>query len=93
MGDWAPRSKDPEILTEYVRNALARTICQMHSARDGKIYCVTLDPTIEDLVSTHLERSDRGTFLTLAPETQSKIVAAARIQVEKAMQDSAGQNR
>jgi len=91
LGDWAPRTKDPEVLTEYVRNALARTICQIHRGRDNKIYCLTLDPAIEDLVNKHLERSDRGTIMTLSPELQNRIAAATKTEVEKAIQSSGGQ--
>ncbi len=91
LGDWAARTKDPEILTEYARNALARTICQLYRNRENKMYCVTLDPKIEDLINKHLERSDRGTFLTLSPGTQNKILAAAKSEVEKAIRSSGGQ--
>ncbi|MCH8963488.1 MAG: flagellar biosynthesis protein FlhA [Planctomycetes bacterium] len=91
LGDWAPRTKDTEVLTEYVRNALARTICQMHRSRDNKIYCLTLDPAIEDLVNKHLERSDRGTILTMSPELQNRIAAAVKAEAEKAIQTSGGQ--
>jgi len=91
LGDWAPRTKDPEVLTEYVRNALARTICQIHRSRDNKIYCLTLDPAIEDLVNKHLERSDRGTIMTMSPELQNRIAAAVRAEAEKAIQNSGGQ--
>ena len=91
LGDWAPRTKDPEVLTEYVRNALARTICQIHRSRDNKIYCLTLDPAIEDLVNKHLERSDRGTVMTMSPELQNRIAAAIKAEAEKAIQNSGGQ--
>ncbi len=50
LGDTAPRSKDPEVLTEYVRGALARTICLRHVGPDGRLYVVTLDPKLEDLI-------------------------------------------
>jgi flagellar biosynthesis protein FlhA len=50
LGDTAPRSRDPEVLTEYVRSALARTICHRHAGPDGKLYVITLDPKLEDLV-------------------------------------------
>jgi flagellar biosynthesis protein FlhA len=50
LGDTAPRSKDPEVLTEYVRSALARTICLRHVGADGRLYVVTLDPKLEDLI-------------------------------------------
>lgn len=91
LGDWAPRTKDTEVLTEYVRNSLARTICQLYRNRDDKILCVTLDPKVEDIISKSLQRSDRGTLLTLAPAVQGKILEAVKSEVEKAIQSSGGQ--
>jgi len=84
VADVAGRTKDPEILTEYARNTLARTLCHQHKADDGRIHCITLDPGLEQLIGKGLERSDHGTVLTLPPQLQTKIVAAIRSQVEKA---------
>jgi len=84
IADIAGRTKDAEILTEYARNALARTLCHQHKADDGRIHCITLDPTLEQLIGKSLERSEHGTTLTLPPQVQTKIVAAIRTQVEKA---------
>src|SRR5262249_18670863 len=81
-GDWAPRTKDTEVLTEYVRNALARSICQMYKG-DGKvIHAVTLDPAVEDLINAHLERTERGTLFSLPPIMANRIVAAIRNESE-----------
>jgi len=90
MGDWAPRTKDTDILTEYARNALARTICQLYKDKDNVVHVVTLDPKIEDLVNAHLERTDRGTFLSLPPETQNRLVKAIQTRVEQSMSGAAG---
>ena len=84
IADVAGRTKDAEILTEYARNALARTLCHQHKADDGRIHCITLDPSLEQLIGKSLERSEHGTTLTLPPQVQTKIVAAIRVQVEKA---------
>lgn len=84
VADWAPRTRDPEILTEYARHALARALCHQHRADDGRIHVVTLDPAIEDLFGKSLERSDRGTMLTLPGRLQQRIAQAIRVEVEKA---------
>ena len=89
LGDWAPRTKDAEVLTEYVRNGLARTICQQCREAGGpdggpaKIHCITLDPKVEDLLNSHLDRGEGGTVLTVSPAVQNQIVAAVREQVEE----------
>ncbi len=90
LGDWAPRTKDTEILTEYVRNALARTLCQLYRGDNGKINCLTFDPAVESLISKHIERSERGSFLALPPRKQQAIVDAIRAEVERTIPSCGG---
>ena len=74
LGDFAARTKDLEVLTEYVRNALARTICKQYVDDQDRLWCLTLDPALEDLINGHLERSERGTTNTMPPQTAQQIV-------------------
>jgi flagellar biosynthesis protein FlhA len=73
LGDWIGRTDDLDVLTEYVRNALARTICQQYRDAENKLWCVTLDPAMEDTVNAHIERNDRGTMITIPPQVARKI--------------------
>jgi flagellar biosynthesis protein FlhA len=73
LGDYSSRTKDLDVLTEYVRHALARTICKQYCDESDKVWCVTLDPSLEDLINGHLERSDRGTTNTMPPNTAQQI--------------------
>ena len=75
LGDWAPRTSDVDILTEYVRNALARTICEQYVGDDRVLRVVTLDPGLEDRISAHIEHNERGSFLTMPPEVSRKVAA------------------
>jgi flagellar biosynthesis protein FlhA len=90
LGDWAGRTKDPEVLAEYVRTALARTICEQHRDTNNAIHGVTLDTALEDMINSHVERTDRGAYLTLPPTLASKIVAAIRNELDAASTRSAG---
>jgi flagellar biosynthesis protein FlhA len=83
LGDVAPRSKDPEVLTEYVRNALARTICLRHVAKDGKIYVITLDPKLEDLIRSATERTERGATLGLTPALLGRLADRLRREIDR----------
>src|SRR6185369_15297616 len=44
LGDYAPRTKDPVLLTEYVRHRLARTICTRYRDKQNRLHVITLDP-------------------------------------------------
>ncbi|MGD0463249.1 MAG: flagellar biosynthesis protein FlhA [Tepidisphaeraceae bacterium] len=74
VSDYASRTKDLEVLSEYARHALARTICKQYVDDRDRLWCLTLDPAVEELISSHLERSDRGTTNTLPPQTAQQIV-------------------
>ena len=80
LGDYSSRTKDLEVLSEYARHALARTICKQYVDERDKLWCLTLDPAVEELINSHLERSDRGTNNTLPPQTAQQTRAADRDQ-------------
>src|SRR5204863_3138298 len=48
LGDFSSRTKDLDVLTEYVRNALGRTISKQYVDDHDRIWCLTLDPALED---------------------------------------------
>jgi len=73
LGDWAPRTTELDILTEYVRNALSRTICEQYLGDDGVLRVVTLDPSLEDRIAGHIEHNERGSFLTMPPDVARKV--------------------
>jgi flagellar biosynthesis protein FlhA len=95
LGDWAPRSKDLDVLTEYVRNALRRTICGQYltsepddTAPEGaavvhKLYCVSLDPAVEDQINGYIQRSNEGTSLSMPPAVANRITAAVVEQLQR----------
>jgi len=73
LGDFAARTKDLDVLTEYVRNSLARTICKQYVDERDKLWCVTLDPVVEDLINQHVDRQN-GNLITLPPNTAQQVV-------------------
>jgi len=70
LGDWATHTKDPDLLTEYVRYALAATINERFAEDDGKVYAITLDPQLEGAISDEVSRAqNRGLGgLALSPK-------------------------
>ena len=55
LGDWSPQTRDVAVLTEYVRNALRRTISSLAAELDAdgrpRLFCVTMDPALEDVIN------------------------------------------
>jgi len=74
LADWAPMIKDVDALTEYVRQALSRTITKMYQASDGSIPLLTLDQRIESMISASIQRSEEGSFLAMEPRLAQRII-------------------
>jgi len=83
LGDWAPFTKDPDILTEYVRQKIARQIGQLYSDEDGKIYCITLDPKVEEVIRDSVQAGDRGSYLAIDPSVAQEIIRSLNSVVER----------
>ncbi len=100
LGDWAPRTKDLDVLTEYVRNALRRTICSQYTVQEPagdsddlsdastvtKLYCVSLDPQLEDQIAGFIERSTEGTSMTMPPAVANRVTTAIVREVNRLVQ-------
>ena len=86
LGEWAPKTKDIEVLSEAVRHGLARTICNQYRDENNTIHCVTLDPALEDTINGYVERNERGSFLTLPPQMARQIAENVAASVNKLMQ-------
>ena len=68
LGDYAPRTKEPVLLTEYVRHRLARSICTRHRDAQNRLFVVTLDPALEDRVRAGFEHNEHGLFIRMSPQ-------------------------
>lgn len=66
--EFAPREKDNVMLTEYVRNSMARYITYQHTLEEGTLPAIMLAPALEDSYKQYLKLSSTGSFLIL-PET------------------------
>lgn len=73
MADWAPNTQDSDILTEYVRHALARTISN-ELATDGVVPVITLAKTAEDAISNSVQHKENGSFLSIDPVIAQRIL-------------------
>lgn len=73
LSDYSATVRDPEVLTEYVRQALKRPITHKWST-GGQIRVITLDSEIERIIVNSINKNDQGTYLSLDPQTTQTIV-------------------
>lgn len=82
LADNSRNTKDIELLTEYVRFSLARTICNQIINEDRAVTVVTLHHQLEDLVASNIQKSIQGTFPTIDPDTTTRIFNNIRDTIE-----------
>jgi flagellar biosynthesis protein FlhA len=83
LGDYAPRTKDPILLTEYVRHRLARQICTKYRNAEGELYVVAFDPALEDRIRAGFEHTERGLFIRMPPQAVETICQSIAAELEK----------
>ena len=86
LADWGGKTKDVDVLTEYVRNGLRRAICHQYAVDEGDgrltLTCATVDPAMEDLISSYIDRGTDGTTLTMP----AGVTNAVAEQISRALQ-------
>lgn len=82
LADYAPTVKDHDMLTEYVRQALRRTITHKFSIA-GQLKVVSLDSEIEDLIIKSIKKIEGGAYLALEPDIIQKIVTSTTEQINQ----------
>jgi flagellar biosynthesis protein FlhA len=83
LADAAPITRDLDLLTEHVRQALARSITRQHAAGDGRLALITLAPQVEQKVQGAIQQTNQGSYLALDPEDAQGIVGGLAKAVER----------
>ena len=83
MADWAPAVKQIDLLTEHVRQALARTITRQYLSSQGELNVVNLGHPLERSLSEAIKRSDQGEYLAIDPRLAQKAMQRLAEKLEK----------
>jgi flagellar biosynthesis protein FlhA len=73
LADYAEATKEPDILTEYVRMALRRQISGLYTGKDGTVRVLTLDRDTEAMLSESLQQQKSGLVLAVPPEVADSL--------------------
>ena len=85
LADWATQTKNIDILTEYVRQSLARLITRQYKDENNEIWVIALDPRLEQEISQAIEHKERTSYIHLDPSTITKIIDKLNPLVKKAI--------
>ncbi len=86
LGDVAGKNKNADILSEYVRNALAPQICETYKDESNIMAVITVDPNLEAMLEGNMQETETGVRLALSPTDAGRIVEAIGMQSEKVKQ-------
>jgi flagellar biosynthesis protein FlhA len=83
VSDQATLTKDAEVLTEYARQALARTITKQYQASDGSLQVITLDPRLDRSLAEQAAALPPGATLNLDPTLSHKLLTGLKQAAER----------
>ncbi|MCX7615022.1 MAG: flagellar biosynthesis protein FlhA [Clostridiales bacterium] len=82
LGEYGNTVKDTDLLTEYVRQALKRTITRKY-AENGDLKVITVNPDLENIIMSNVKKNEHGSYITMEPEMMQKIVRAHLGEINK----------
>lgn len=83
LADHAATSRDTDVLTEYVRQSLKRSISAKYFPANETTSVVTLDPKVEQDIMNSVKQTEQGAYLTLDPERTKEIMKSVEEEVSK----------
>jgi len=83
LADYAPTTRDTDILTEYVRQALKRAISSRYFVPNETTSVVTLDPKAEQEIMGSVKQTENGAFLNMDPAKSRAIIESTGKEIQK----------
>ena len=83
LADYAPTTRDTDILTEYVRQSLKRAISGKYFPPHETTSVITLDPKVEQEIMNSIKQTEQGAFLNLDPEKTKRVMASVGNELQK----------
>jgi flagellar biosynthesis protein FlhA len=85
LADYAPTTKDINLLTEYVRQKLSRMITSTYiQGKSAKV--VTLDQDLENLLMDSVQQNGSSSYLSLDPVSSQSVLNNIAVQIQNLLQ-------
>ena len=86
LADYAPTTKNIDLLTEYVRQGLSRQITNQFVDENNQLAVITLDPQLEENLGQAVEQSDQGNYLAVEPQQAQQLIESISQEAQKLLQ-------
>lgn len=83
LADYAPTTRDTDVLTEYVRQSLKRAISNKYFSDQEMTSVVTLDPKIEQEIMASVKQTEQGSYLAIDPDKTQNIMKSVKEEIDK----------
>ncbi len=83
LADFCKLTTDPDVLTEYVRQALAKQITNQYKQDDNTLQVLTLSGKVEKLIADHIQKTEHGNYLALDPQITQNILESMQKHIEQ----------
>src|SRR5277367_2555289 len=83
LSEGAQMTKNPVLLTEYVRQAIRRVIVKPHANPQGEVVAYLMEPAAEQKVESAVEHSENNSVLAFAPQAAREFVAQFARRLER----------
>lgn len=82
LADYGKMTSDTDLLTEYVRQGLARQITSQYTVQEGLLRVLTLSGKVEKTMAEAVQQTEHGSYLSLDPNVSQAIVESIAKQIE-----------
>jgi flagellar biosynthesis protein FlhA len=83
LSEGAQMTKNPVLLTEYVRQSIRRAIVSSHVTPQGELAAYMVEPSAEHAVEAAVEHSEHNSVLSLAPQSARDLVGRITRKLER----------
>lgn len=83
LADFGRMTSDTDVLTEYVRQALARQITSQYAVPSEPLRVITLSGKVEKAIAEGVHQTEHGNYLSLDPSVSQAIIEAVAMQLEQ----------
>ncbi|MGY4794449.1 flagellar biosynthesis protein FlhA [Lysinibacillus sp. FSL K6-0057] len=83
LADYAKLTSDTDILTEYVRQSLARQITAQYVGDSSVLKVITVSGKVEKMIADSIQQTDHGNYLAMDPQDSQTVLETIAAEVER----------
>ncbi|MBB4823914.1 flagellar biosynthesis protein FlhA [Sporosarcina luteola] len=83
LADYSKYTSDVELLTEYVRQSLARQITNQYSTAGQSLKVLTVSGKVEKQIADNIQQTEQGNYLSIDPSISQNILESIAREVER----------